>query len=166
MTSGQGEAVRNRYHLHVGKSGRAWLVADREDCADHVYCTAYADWDRTGEGFAGAHLKLPLVDDNEFILKGGWHSNSQALLADTGVDITDRHLTYGAIGFKRLYWSPEHPNENMGVGDVIFADEEPTLGDFHRIEELAKQYANELGETIYYSVQSSGGGSSGPIYPN
>jgi len=165
MISGQGEAMANKYHMHVGQSGKAWFVADRENCADHIYCTAYADWDKTGKGFAGAHLPLILVDDTQFILKGGWHTNSDALYADTGVDVFDRYLTFGAVGLSRLVWSPENPEYDMGIDQVIYADEEPKMGSFNRIKDIAQQLANEIERKVYYSVKSNGGGSCGPVNP-
>jgi len=37
MICASADAEDRRYHKHVGKSGKIWLVADQEDCAGNVY---------------------------------------------------------------------------------------------------------------------------------
>jgi len=69
MFSGQAEAVSQKYHKHVGKSGRTWLVADCPHAAENVYVTnnpQNTTSPRDGfQGFGGATLNMPLVDGTE-----------------------------------------------------------------------------------------------------
>lgn len=175
MTSGQGIAVEHTYDMYVGKSGRAWFVPnDIPNVADQIHCTDSDDWDKAGRGFGGTALTLIVTKKDgktiageplEFVLKGGWHSNDNALKNDTGVDVSDKHLTYGAVGFERLHWSSEHPEYNMGIARVLYADEQPTIGTFNRIQNIAQRLANMLNQEVQYSVSSDGGGSAGPVKP-
>jgi hypothetical protein len=160
MISGQAEAQIRTYEMYVGKSGRAWFVPYLQtDKADNIYVTDSADWLKRGNGFGGTTLRLNLKDGSDFALRGGWHSNAEGLLEDTGVDVTDTHLTYGAVGLSRV------ENAYMTIGDLIYKDEEPTMGKYNRIRTIAVEYANEHNVTVYYCVQSTGGGSCGPIKP-
>lgn len=108
MTSGQAEAVSRKYIMYVGKSGWAWFVADQEAKADNIYCTNSENWDVAGNGFGGSTLFLEVINWEEnklksenFALRGGWHSNADALFDDTGVDVRNEHLTFGAISLTK-----------------------------------------------------------------
>ena len=93
MICGSAVAEQNVYWLHVGKNGHRWLVADRPDCGSYVYVEGGPDSD----GFGGRTLRFELVTGEVLELKGPWHSNSEALFAATGVDVRDKHLTFGVV---------------------------------------------------------------------
>ena len=155
MVSARDEAQSRPCHVYVGKSGRTWLVADIPNAGDYIYCTAYADPKRCGEGFGGATLSIPLVSGGHFLLRGGWHANADALFDDTGVDVRDKHLTYVVLSKDRKML--EGTRQSVFV-DVVYRDPEPTIGPFDRYKILVAQYPDAR---FYYS-RSCGGSSSGP----
>lgn len=166
MICGSAEAESRRYNKYVGKSGRIWLVADQEDAANNIYISASPEQLESGyrgfQGFGGSTLTFQLIDGSEIKLKGPWHSNSQALFEDTGIDVRDRHYTYVVISRDRK--SGEH-YESIMV-DVLYRDEAPQLGSFHRGDELAREWAREIGAPVFCYSQSKGGSSCGQIKPD
>lgn len=153
MFSGQGEAVERKYHKYTGKSGHVWLVADQENAAENVYVTAFSNAERRGEGFGGNTLELPLVDGGTFKLHGGWHSNSDALFKDTGVDVRATYYSQVVLSLGRKSNGQIH-----GVlTDVIYVEEQPIMGIYDRYKEVMATYP----EANFYIHETHGGGSSG-----
>ena len=140
------------YRMVVGKSGKAWFILTEVDNpGDYILVTDSDDWDKRGEGFGGSTLNLALENGEKFSLLGGWHSNSNALLRDTGIDLTHTHLTYGVI--------------TELDGTVVHKDEGWTLGKFDRTEELCKSLVEKSGKPLHHENQSMGGGLIHTIYP-
>ena len=157
MYSGRADAERRKYHKYDGKKpGSVWLVADQPNAGDNIY---YCDFDPKSQGYGGSTLKFMLVDDTVIDLPAPWHSNSDALFTDTGVDVRDKHLTYVVIGMDNKY----NPDT---VVDVIYQDKEPTVGAFERGDDMAKSLANKLGKPVYAYRQSQGGSSMGQVRPD
>lgn len=97
--SGRGEAVSRVYRLVKGESRHVWLYpANEKNPADHIYMTNNPENTTSNEqlfqGFGGATLPMPLENGKTYMLHGGWHSNSEALFKDTGVDLREKHLTH------------------------------------------------------------------------
>lgn len=120
------------WELVVGKSGRGWLIpTDVPNRADYIHCTDSSNWDRAGEGFGGAtiphKLKDQLGEDGVFYLKGGWHSNDEDLLSDTGIDLSKEHYTH--IDTVVEYW-------DGSKREVTFDIEGWALGDYDREEDI------------------------------
>lgn len=158
MICGSAEAESRRYHKYIGKSGKIWLVADQEDAAANVY----VEGGPNSDGFAGRTLTFPLVDGSEIKLKGPWHTNSDSLFQDTGVDVRNRVYTFVVIG-RRVEYGEHY--ETI-CADVIFKDDEPQLGSFHRGDELGRQFARQEGKPVYVVRQSKGGGCYGFVKPD
>lgn len=158
MVCGSAEAESRRYHKYFGKNGRTYLVADQPDAGANVYVSGGPNSD----GFGGRTLTFPLVEGGEIKLKGPWHTNSGDLFANTGVDVRDRHYTFVVISRGRE--SGEHYESIMT--DVLYVDNEPQLGSFHRGDSLARQWAQHLGVPVYLYSQSSGGSSCGQVKPD
>lgn len=159
MTSGIGEAEKRKYRFFKGKSGKAWLVADVENAAEHIY----VEGGKNSQGFGGAELEFELASGDGVIkLKGPWHSNCDAFFCDTGVDIRDKHYTFVIVSR-----SVEYPGNiyNPLMKDVLYMDKEPCLGSFYRGDELAQKIANELNETVKLYSESSGGSVCKPVEP-
>jgi hypothetical protein len=154
MFSGQGDAVSHRYHKHVGKSGNTWLVADTEAAADNIYVTDSPRNDGK-EGFGGALLNMPCTDGTVFPLKGGWHTNADALYADTGVDVRGKYRTFVVLSRARA--TTEDGTYRTIFRDIVYRDAEPTLGIYGRDKELMALYP----EANYCYHASKGGSSSG-----
>lgn len=159
MICGSAEAESKRYNLYKGRSGRRWLVADQLNAADNIY----VEGGPGSEGFGGRELSFLLVNGSTLRLRGPWHTNDDALYRDTGVDVRNRHLTIGAIGLRRVgskelkFWDP------ISVADVIYQDEDWTLGEFDRIKKYAKEISKNSLKELFYAVVSQGGGSAGPV---
>jgi hypothetical protein len=157
VISGFAEAERYEYVKVVGKSGRAWFYpSELDNCADYIYCTDSADWNKAGSGFGGASIPLQMRDGTRFELKGGWHSNDEAFLEDTGIDIRDKHMTFVIVAKDRA---------DGAMIDVVYYDEAPQIGLFNRAEKTALNMAKEINEPLYYFSRSAGGSISARVYP-
>ncbi|MDO8610336.1 MAG: hypothetical protein Q7R95_07335 [bacterium] len=161
MFSGQGEAVSHKYNKYVGKSGNTWLVAHCEYAAENVYVTNNpqntTSKSQGFEGFGGSTLKMPLVNGEIFELHGGWHTNSDALFDDTGIDVRNTYRTFVVLAKERF--SLNDSTYRTGLRGIIYKDEKPTLGTYDRYKDLIKQYP----EAKYYYMSSRGGSSCGPV---
>ena len=166
MTSGQGEAVVHKYNQYTGKSGCIWLVSDQPNYGDQILVTNNPEnttsKEQGFEGFGGATMQIPLVDGGVFELHGGWHSNSDALFQDTGIDARDKHYTRVIVAMGRksdnLY--------NTIFTDVIHYEDDYVLGFFERSKEIAQKLADELGQMVYCYSESQGGSSCGGVKPS
>lgn len=160
MICGSANAESRVYKQLVGKSGRIWLVAVQPNEADNIYVSG----GKNSQGFAGRTLAFKLEDGSTMKLQGPWHSNSAALLADTGYDIRDKYLTFGVIGLGREYGTALglHP---ITIKDVLHKDAQWVLGEYNRITVLAQVAANEIGKAVVYYMKSKGGTSSGFTEP-
>jgi len=165
MICGQAEAEKKLFKRVRGKSGRYWYIPVTDCPADNIYVSAHPDENMPGfkgfRGFGGAILTFHLVNGKKDEVQGPWHSNSTALLNDTGIDIRDQHLTQGIISTER-----EWTSFSDGLyKNVLYHDIKPSLGYFDRIDTLAQKYANKLNKIVYYAVKTAGGGSSGTKTP-
>jgi hypothetical protein len=152
MISASHEAEIRKFHKYTGKTW-TWYVADQPNAADNIYC-----W-RPGpsEGFGGRVISFTLINGEIDGVAGPWHSNSNGLFLDTGIDIRNKHLTFGVIG---------QEYNNGQIINVIHQDEDWVIGTFVRIHDLAKQLAKERSEILYYYQVTAGGSSRGRVLPN
>ena len=162
MISGQGEQAVRTYKKIVGKKS-TWYVSMQENPADNVYCTPNErkpGFERS-QGFGGATLTFKMEDGTEDQVQGPWHSCSDSLFLDTMYDVRDKCLTRGicAKSVKRDYYNGDEYSE------VLHYDENATLGEYDRIQNMAQKFANDLNCEIYYAMRSSGGGHSGCASP-
>lgn len=166
MICASAEAESRKYHKFVGKDGRIYLVADQPDAAANIYVAADPEELKPGyrgfQGFGGRTLTFKLVDDTELKLKGPWHTNSQDLFNNTGVDVRDKNYTFVVISRDRK----SGKNYESIMVDVLYMDDGPQLGYFHRGDSLARQWAQHLGVPVYCFSQSSGGSSCGQVKPD
>jgi len=163
MKSGFAEQAALKYKKIVGKES-IWYVALQSNQADNIYVTSKSGPTKFGsfEGFGGATLLFELEDGTVDSVKGPWHSNSGALLADTGYDITKLTLTRGLVAKKKEFTENWKEEEYSGI---LHYDEEPILGTYTRILDIAQDFANQLGQDIWYAMVSKGGGTSGCKHP-
>lgn len=157
MISGQGEAQSRQYHMHVGKSGRRWLVAVQEAAAENIY----VEGGPNSDGFGGATLTFPIEEGEPVVLKGPWHANADSLFQDTGIDVRDRHRTFVVVAKDRHY-----ENGRTILTGILHKDPEPQLGSFHRGDLIAREIARKLDCPVILYSQSSGGSSCGPVKPD
>lgn len=156
MICGSYEAEIRKYHKFIGKSGKIWLIADEPNCADHIY----VEGGEKSRGFGGRTLKFPISGSDEVVeLKGPWHSNGEAFTNETGVDISDRYLTHVVIGKEVKYGK----SYETIVCDVVYKDEEPQIGSFHRGDILGREWAQKLGHRVFVVTDTQGGGSRGYV---
>ena len=157
MISGQGEAVKNEYLTFTDKNNRTWLYTDAPNAGENIYVSNPDN--KRGEGFGGATLEMPLKNGGTFSLRGGWHSNSDSLFAHTGIDLREKHYTYVVIGKGRSYTD----RGETVIEDVLYHDDEPTIGAFNRGDVLAKQIASELQCEVFLYSGNRGGSSCGKV---
>lgn len=158
IVSGQHEQSIRTYRLYTGKSGNRWLVADQANPGDNIY----VEGGPGSRGFGGAKLQFLLVDNTKLELTGPWHCNADSLFHDTGIDVRDKHETFGIVAQKR------EPGPQGGFewyyDDIIHKDEAPTIGHYDRIERIANAWSREHQKSCYYCFISRGGGSFGATY--
>lgn len=163
-----GEVAVREFDLHVGKSGRRWLVARQKNAADNVY----VEGGKGSQGFGGRKIPFKLADGSVLELVGPWHSHAGALRADTGVDVTDRHHTQVILIAGSRYREEGKnqngfPNLRDGYKDV-YVYRENVLGEFsggREFKQMAKDLATQLGHTVYLYTQTYGGSSCSPVDP-
>lgn len=153
LVSGIANAAMHKYRYYKGEY-HEWLVGDIPNCASQIYVKGCKD----SNGFNGQTLKFELVDGTILEWKGPWHSNSDSFFRDTGVDIRDKHYTFGCVAVGRKYEGWE-----VVFRGILHIDKEPTLGTYNRIETLANNYTTELGIPLYYYSRSEGGSTSGNV---
>lgn len=146
-----------RYHMVVGKSGDIWLYPDNDHPADEIHVST-----KHHDGYCGRELHYHLVDGTAIMLHGPWHSNSDALYDDTGVDLRSKHITYVVIAKDRDYTK----KYETIMKDVLYQDEKPMVGAFERGTRMAMEMAQKMGIVLMLYKESWGGSSCGPIYPD
>ena len=142
MICASAEAEERTYDKHIDRDGRIWLVARQDNAGDNIYCEG------SGEGFGGRLITFKLANGGSIALKGPWHTNSQALYMATGVDVRDKHTSWGVIAASR---------EGDTYRGVIHLDREWVVGHHDRIERLAKSLAVLQGCRMHYYKQTAGG---------
>lgn len=156
--SGQSDATSDRYNLHVGKSGRIWLTPISGEARMII-----AEGGPGSQGFGGADLTFTLKNGvDKITLHSPWSSNTDALFEDTGIDLRNKHLTWGCIGRHRKFIKANGISSPTVFLDLVYWDRQPTLGSFDRIKELAREMSFEMGEVLFCYSQSIGGSSAGP----
>jgi len=160
MLCGQSEAEERRYKKVIGKSDRIWLYAIQDNPADNIYVSG----DKNSDGFGGRTLSFTLEDGTTEELRGPWHTNSDALYGDTGVDLRNKCLTFVVISRDRKSIQTERRYTTKMI-DILYKDDKPTIGKFERGKIIAQKLANKLKQTIYCYSQSQGGSSNSPIEP-
>ena len=157
MLSGIEEVGKRKFTMIKGKSGKIWLIAVQENAADNIYVEGGPD----SKGFGGRSLVFELENGAEIELIGPWHSNSESLFNDTGLDIQDKHISFVVIAKERDFGDGFTPT----LKDIIYMDEKPVIGYSDRGEELAGEYADKLGVTLYLYKETSGGSYLGTVEP-
>jgi len=160
MICASADAESHIYEAHKGKSGKVWLVPKNTvNPAENIY----VEGDKGSQGFGGREITFPLNDDGSLkvTLVGPWHSNVEALLEDTGVDIRDRFLTQGVIALKRECLE----GMRYRFTGILHIDIEPTLGTFERVKELAQKIVDERGHSVAFYSESRGGSHCAVIEP-
>lgn len=160
--SAAADAFQYKYHHYHGKHGSEYLVKDGPYAADNIYCKG-----RPGsDGFGGATLTFKLVDGTTLEWAGPWHTNSQDLFGNTGIDIRDKHSTFVVIGedveIGGCKGNFRHPDI---IKNVLYQDNGWQESEFDRGDRLAQKMANERGERVYLYTASHGGSHMCYVYP-
>jgi hypothetical protein len=167
MICASADAQSRKYRKVTGKSGRNWYIAI-DSPAGNVYVSPKSEENTPGykgfKGFGGRTLQFELEDGTVDHIQGPWHSNSDSLFEDTGVDVRDQHVTFGVIS-RDFKSDPDDPWGDGIMVDVLYIDEEPNKGSFDRIDKLAEEYAEREGKQIMYYRESKGGSCRGPVKP-
>ena len=165
MVSGQQEQAEHIFERSA--DGRWFWAVNTEEPGALIY---YDPRDEHSQGFGGAVLTFKLTDGTEVKVKGPWHSNSSALYTSTGIDLRNKHKTWGLVALQREYRPlPKNVSGNSSYYrfvDVLHLDTEPVVGAFNRIREIAQVAANEMDQPVFYYSESRGGSSCGPCIPS
>jgi len=159
MICGSAEAENKVYKKVVGDSGSVWLIPQNDSPGEGVH--VHNPNDRDSQGYGGRTLEFLLTDGTVYKAAGPWHSNSDALYCDTGIDLRDKHRTFVVISLGR--------GLDGGViilEDVIYIDDAPKVGEFKRGDKLAQELADKLNRPVIRYSRSRGGSSCGPEYPS
>ena len=170
MVSGFAEQAKRIYRvapvrensIRRTEPGGLWFYpANERNPADNVFF-GNPNWGKPGHrrsnGFGGSILEFTLDDFSTIKIAGPWHGNADSMFVDTGLDLRDKHLTWGIVAKTKLEsgW-----NQPLLYKDVLHLDTEPVVGTFDRIEDLAKKFVKELGCVVYYHRESCGGSHTG-----
>lgn len=144
------------HKVFEGRGGEDYIVKTTViNPAGHIHVT---DKNPSGpqafRGYGGSMLRFELEDGTVREVKGPWHTNSAAFLAETGILITDLHLTRLTI------------RDNDHNGKILYEEKEPVLGPFMRGERIVQQLANLLERPLYCERESEGGSSKHTCFPD
>ncbi len=157
MFSASAEAEKAEHTIHIGKRNHIFLVGTGKDKASKIYVSG----EPGSDGFGGRTIKFPLAQGIGTVeLKGPWHTNADHLKAETGIDLTKEHLTFGVIGRGRK------GGLKTVITDLVYFDKDFTAGTHNRIESLANQLSEKFQETLAYYCECKGGSSSGFVNYN
>jgi hypothetical protein len=154
MVCGSYEAERRKYKMYIGKSGKRWLIADQKNCGENIYI----DGGKGSKGFGGRTLTFELIDGTKVDFIGPWATNADHLLADTGIDNRDKIYTKGIISLEKEYSEYDKPEIHR---NILHVDDDYVLGYFHRLDDLAQNFANKLNKKVYVSYIHMEGGYGG-----
>ena len=126
--------------------------------------------------FAENHPKLVILKEevneekgrviHKIGLIGPWHTNGDALLNATGIDLTEEFLTFVVIAEERKHLSGGGNNIHENLKNILHQDSEFTLGKFSRGEIIAQEFANKLNKSVCVYIETQGGASSGTKDPS
>ena len=137
------EAESKTYDLHKSRNGTIWLVARVENSADFIYCSSPGK----SKGFGGRTLEFALGSGDSIRLQGPWLSTALALHMGTGIDVYDRHKTFGVIS---------EGLSGQTMYNVLYQDNKPMIGKLNRIKEVCELLANQMKQRLYYYQEYSG----------
>lgn len=149
------------FDLHVGKSGRIWLVQATAPVDGWIYVS---DTDPDSRGFAGGSMTWNVPSQNcKITLRGPWHASPSDLYEDTGVDVRDQNLSQGVV-------SRGITHGNAGIcsalySDVLHFDDTPVVGLSCRVKSIAQELANKHQEKLKWWSAHSRGGMGGTVEP-
>lgn len=131
---------------------RLWLVMQNViNPADHIY-VGYP-YDVGSQGFAGRILVFNLVDQNRAIsLHGPYHSNADALLENTGVDVTNKHYVQLVVGLSR----ERDSNHRDVITNLVFY-QPPGTRAYHEYKSILPQLYKKYNVPLHYWHGGSGG---------
>lgn len=164
MISAISEAGSKIWTKYIGKSGKIWLLPKGEAENSMVI----VEGEPGSQGFGGREMHFDLDDGTTIMLKGPWSSNHDSFFRDTGVDRRACYRTWGCIGRHRdhVTYTGRYDSGIMTICDLVYFDPEGgVIGEYDRIENLAKQMAFERDEILFKFQGTYGGSSSGCIMP-
>lgn len=161
MRSARGMISEKTWIKHIGKSGRIWLQPYGETENSMIIADGWPG----SQGFGGGKHKFTLHTGEVIELEGPWSSNHDAFFEETGIDLRNRHRTWGCIGRHREYYPSKYEARPV-ICDLLYWDPpEGVVGSFNRIREIAKQLAYERDELVFAFSGSLGGSSCGVEFP-
>lgn len=152
--SGSDYAAQDIYDRHVGKTG-IWYVGQKPNRGYKIYY--HNPRDKDSRGFAGRVLTFVCSDGQSYDCKGPWHSNADALFADTGIALGNEFITWGCIGLQRTYKPTNSGSSIEYINDLIYFDTEPHEGMHSRVEYYARYLSKLYDEPLMVYSATIGG---------
>lgn len=148
---GQAEASSKVYRKVEGKRD-TWYIPLNDWPTEGIQIDTH---NPKSDGYGGATLSFTLEDGTIDKVKGPWHSNSDSLFEDTGIDIRNTHRSRVVLFLSR-------GRDLDTYNDVVYFEESPVIGAFDRYEEVCAKFQEENpGVQFYYLSITHGGSSSG-----
>lgn len=148
------EAVYDQYE-DPREPGFYWFIRSNvKNKAEHILFGS--PHTKNSQGMGGRTIPIKCTDGQVIEIQGPWWSNAEALFSATGIDVRDTVLSFVVIGRHIEY------NRNGDIiRDVVYKDDEPTLGPWTRYRTIAREVfqalTNEEKLVVYHKTQ---GGSS------
>jgi hypothetical protein len=151
------------YWKVTGKSGNTWYIPKTSTPATSLHVDTH---NPHSEGYAGSFLSFEMEDGTVDKVKGPWHSNSDALYDDTGVDVRNTYPTRVILARNRVFGDG---GLRATFQDVFYLEETPILGRYNRYLSVIDRFFQgnpEWNGMVFYYMDSNGGSSSGGMERN
>jgi hypothetical protein len=143
----------DRYEDPV-KPGFYWFVkADIPNKAEYIF---YGSPHTTNsEGMGGRVIPFRCTDGQTINIQGPWWSNSDSFYGSTGIDIRNTNYTFVVVAR-----SVDRIDRLETLIDVVYKDDEPTIGPFDRWKTILSSVFQVLNDDQLVIYVKSDGGSS------
>lgn len=158
MISASGEVMESVFDRYEAphRPGYFWFVKSGiPNKAEYIFYgsphTTYS------EGMGGRVIPFRCTDGQTINIQGPWWSNSDSFYGSTGIDIRNTNYTFVVVAR-----SVDRIDRLETLIDVVYKDDEPTIGPFDRWKTILSSVFQVLNDDqLVVYVKSAGGSSLG-----